>query len=337
MQVLRGPDVPIHALSGGLVALLGYGNQGRAHALNLRDCGIRVRVGGRTGSAAMARASAEGFETANGPACIEEATLVVVALPDEVHQSVWNAWLRDALRPGQVVGFLHGLSVHFGLVAVPAGVGCVLVAPKGPGTTLRERFVEGTGIPALMAVHQEATHAGHARALALAWAAGLGCGRAGVVVTSFKDEAETDLFGEQAVLCGGMLALAHAAYDALVARGYPPMLAYLECVHEIKQVADLLYSRGPAGMCRAISNTAEFGAYEAAERIAGPDLRAHFSALLEAIQSGAFARRLSADAAAGSPWLRSQRERAAHSGWESAGREVRDLMPWLRPADEGSA
>ncbi len=263
------------------------------------------------------------------------ADLVIIALPDEHHAHVWKDELAAVIQPGQTIGFMHGLSVHAGLVAPPAGVGCVLVAPKGPGPTLRGRFVAGEGIPALMAVHQESSTPGHARALALAWAAGIGCGRAGVIPTTFKDEAETDLFGEQAVLCGGMLGLAQAAYETLVAAGYPPLLAYIECVHEIKQVADLLYERGPAGMREAISNTAEFGAYTAAPQVVDDHVRQKMKMLLADIQNGAFARQISADADAGSPLLQARRAEAAKHDWEASGQLARALMPWLGKTDEG--
>ena len=333
-EVLRGGAVPLEPLQNKEVAVIGYGNQGRVHAWNLRDSGIRVRVGGRSGSAALAAAAADGFQAGPTAEVAAGADLVVLALPDEHHAAVWRAALLPVLRPGQTVGFLHGLSVHFGQVQVPAGVGCVLVAPKGPGPTLRSRFEQGQGIPALWAVHQECAPEadGRARALALAWCAGLGCHRAGVVQTTFRDEAVTDLFGEQAVLCGGMMALAQAAYDTLVEAGYPPMLAYLECVHEIKQVADILYERGPAGMRAAISNTAEFGAAKAEPRIADAHLRQTFRAMLQDIHSGAFARALADDAAAGSAWLEAQRAAAKQNSIEAAGHDVRALMPWLDPS-----
>lgn len=338
------------------MALLGYGNQGRAHALNLRDSGVDVRVSGHPGSASRTKAATEGFAVADPAEAIRGAELVIVALPDEVHAEAWRTAIAPNLRPGQTAGFIHGSSVHFGLVRPVAGVGMVLVAPKGPGTTLRERFVAGQGIPALLAVAQE--RAGGAGAhghgpggdgpragavaptsldLARAWAAGLGCMRAGVVRTTFKDEAETDLFGEQAVLCGGMLGLAQAAYEVLVEAGYPPLLAYTECIHEIKQVADLLYERGPAGMRAAISNSAEFGAYAAAPRMADERTKAAMRQLLDEIRSGAFTRRMQADHDAGGPWFRAQRAAADAHPMEDAGRAVRALMPWLGSGAGGVA
>jgi ketol-acid reductoisomerase len=325
-------DLATAALQGRRVALVGYGNQGRAHALNLRDSGIDVVVTGRPGSEARARATAEGLATSDAPQAIEGAALVVVALPDEVHEAAWRDALAPCVRPGQTVGFIHGSSVHFGLVRPAAGIGVVLVAPKGPGTTLRERFTMGQGIPALLAVAQEReAAAGEPTALELAraWATAIGCGRAGVVRTTFEAEAVTDLFGEQAVLCGGMLGLAQAAFDTLVAAGYPPALAYTECVHEIKQVADLLYARGPAGMRAAISNTAEFGTYSAAPVMVDDHVRDAMKALLDEIRSGRFTRRMQDDHDRGAPWFRARRAAAAALPIEAAGRDVRSLMPWL--------
>jgi len=326
------------ALLGRQVLIVGYGNQGRAHALNLRDSGIDVRVAGRSESAARGRAARDGFATSDTRDAIPRSDLVILALPDEVHAEAWARDVAPAIEPGQVAGFIHGSSIRFGLVRPSAGIGIVMVAPKGPGTTLRARYVQGQGIPALLAVHQERNSADGgptAHALACAWAAGIGCGRAGVVRTSFEAEAVTDLFGEQAVLCGGMMGLAQAAFETLVEAGYPPLLAYTECVHEIKQVADLLYARGPAGMRRAISNTAEFGTYRAAPAIADEHMRTTMRRLLDEIRSGAFTRRMQSDHDAGAPWFRAAREAAAAHPMERAGADVRALMPWLEA--EGQA
>ncbi|MFM8639055.1 MAG: ketol-acid reductoisomerase [Planctomycetota bacterium] len=338
LPVERG--VTAAALAGRPVAVIGYGNQGRAHALNLRDSGVDVRIGGRPGSTARARAESEGFRTLDTPEAVRGADLVIVALPDEAHAAAWAVAIAPSLVPGQTAGFIHGSSVHFGLVKPVPGVGMVLVAPKGPGTTLRERFVMGQGIPALVAMHAERdrAHGGPgALDIARAWAAGLGCARAGLVHTTFRDEAETDLFGEQAVLCGGMLGLAQAAYEVLVEAGYPPLLAYTECIHEIKQVADLLYARGPAGMRAAISNSAEFGTYAAAPRMADERTKAAMRTLLDEIRSGAFTRRMQADHDAGGPWFRAERAAADAHPMERAGAEVRALMPWLAAEPGGEA
>jgi ketol-acid reductoisomerase len=335
-QAIPLQGVTADALLGRTVAVLGYGNQGRAHALNLRDSGVAVVVGGRAGSDARARARADGLTELDHGAAVQAADLVILALPDEVHAEAWTNWIAPALRPGHVAGFIHGSSVHFGLVKAPAGVGVVMVAPKGPGTTLRERFTRGQGIPALLAVHQERAFPADepsARDLAVAWAAGIGAGRAAVIGTTFEAEAVTDLFGEQAVLCGGMMGLAQAAFEILVEAGYPADLAYVEAVHEIKQVADLLYHRGPAGMRAAISNTAEFGTYEAAPRIGDEHVRARMRAMLADVRSGAFTHRMQADHDAGGPWFAAQRAAAAAHPMEQASRTVRDWMPWLDAPD----
>lgn len=330
-QVLRNSEVPLGPLVNRTVAVIGYGNQGRAHALNLRDSGVRVVVGGRSESHSVRNAATEGFDARPTRDAVHGADLVILAIPDEHHAHVWARDIAPAIRIGQTVGFLHGLSVHAGWVAPPAGIGCIMVAPKGPGATLRARFERGEGIPALVAVKQDAEGVS-GRELALAWAAGIGSGRAGVILTSFKDEAETDLFGEQAVLCGGMLALARAGFQTLVDAGYPPVLAYIECVHEIKQVADLLYERGPKGMRAAISNAAEFGAFTAEPRIADEHLKSRMRDLLRDVQSGAFTKRMAEDTAAGNAWLNAQRTAADADRMEQAGAEVRALMPWLKGA-----
>ena len=316
---------PIGPLLESGVAILGFGNQGRAHALNLRDRGVAVCIGARPGGGGHARAVTDGFDPVPYQQAAQKAALVIIALPDEVHGTVWRETLGKVIEPGQSVGFIHGFSVHFGHVTPPAGVGVVMVAPKGPGTTLRQRFELGQGIPALFAVHQESTRA-NAEQLGLAWASGIGSARAAIIRTTFAAEAESDLFGEQAVLCGGMTGLILAAFETLVEAGYPPELAYIECCHEVKQVADLVYERGLGGMMQAISNTAEFGAYHAAPKLVDDAMRHKMHAILEDIRSGAFAKQMSDDHAAGSPWINAQRTALRDHGIEQASRVVRSYM-----------
>ena len=333
--VLHATDTsisPLLAASGRRVAVLGYGNQGRAHALNLRDSGVQVVVGGRTGSEARRLAESEGFESFDLADAASQADLIVLALPDEVHGAVWRSTLADAVRPGQVIGVVHGFSLHHGDIDPPEGVGAVLVAPKGPGRTVRERFLMNQGIPAIVAVHREAEGV-DAAAWCLAWAAGLGCLRGGSIVGTVADETETDLFGEQTVLCGGLTGLILAAFETLVEAGYPPEIAYIECCHEAKQVCDLVYHRGLAGMRAAISNTAEFGIDHAATRLVDDRTRAEMRALLAEIRDGRFADRLKADADAGFPDLHRHRQDTADHPIEQAGRTVRTLMPWLAEDD----
>ena len=343
IRAQEAPFQPLEGASGRIISILGYGNQGRAHALNLRDSGSKIVVGGRSGSEARARAEEEGFETFDLADAARQADLVVIALPDEVHGRVWRSSLAEAIRPGQVIGVVHGFSLHHRDIDPPDGVGAVLVAPKGPGRTVRERYLLGQGIPAIIAVHREievaaTEHAAvtDATGLALAWASGIGCTRGGSIVGSIADETETDLFGEQAVLCGGMTALFLAAFEILVEAGYPPEIAYIECCHEAKQIGDLVYSRGIAGMRAAISNTAEFGIDHAGPQLVDEKTRATMRALLQEIREGGFARRLRRDAENDFQDLHAHRDAQRHHAIEAAGETVRDLMPWLAEEERRS-
>ena len=323
-------DAPLAPLIGKSVCVLGYGNQGQAHAQNLRDGGVMVRVGSEPHTRGFAAAQAAGFEVLSSAKAVQNADLVIVALPDEIHGKLWASAIEPNLAPHAVVGFLHGFSVRFGLVKPAANIGVVMVAPKGPGKTVRDRFVMGQGIPCLFAVHANGANAENTRALGLAWANGIGSLRAAIIETTFAAEAETDLFGEQSVLCGGMLALVKVAYETLVEAGYPPMLAYIECCHELKQVADLMYARGPSGMRDAISTTAEFGAFDAEHILLTEQLRADFKRILISVQDGTFARRFQRDADDGFSRLQKMQDAAQHHPIEAAGRAVRALIPWLK-------
>ena len=323
-------DAPLAPLIGKSVCVLGYGNQGQAHAQNLRDGGLLVRVGSEPHTRGFAAAKAAGFEVLSSAKAVQNADLVIVALPDEIHGKLWASAIEPNLAPHAVVGFLHGFSVRFGLVKPAANIGVVMVAPKGPGKTVRDRFVMGQGIPCLFAVHANGANAENTRALGLAWANGIGSLRAAIIETTFAAEAETDLFGEQSVLCGGMLALVKVAYETLVEAGYPPMLAYIECCHELKQVADLMYARGPSGMRDAISTTAEFGAFDAEHIVLTEQLRADFKRILISVQDGTFARRFQRDADDGFSRLQKMQDAAQHHPIEAAGRAVRALIPWLK-------
>lgn len=330
-NVLRSGDVSTEALRDRTIAVLGYGNQGRAHALNLRDSGLKVVVGGRPNSEKIALAAREGFEACTLAEAAARADLAIVAIPDQAQPAAWAKWIEDALPNGAVAGFVHGFAIRFGFIKPRADLGVVLVAPKGPGATVRARYEEGLGIPALVAVEQE-NPARTARARALAWGAGIGCARSGLIETTFAAEAESDLFGEQAVLCGGLLLLVHEAYKILLEAGYPPEVAYIECCHEVKQVADLLYARGPDGMRRAISDTAEYGAFVAERAMADPALRARLQGLLRDIQDGTFARHFMDDYAKGHPGFNAWRREASGHPIEAASANVRALMPWLKDA-----
>ncbi len=321
------------AVAGRSFAVVGYGNQGRTHALNLRDAGLHVRVGARPGGRGEAAAIGDGFTPHPAGDAAADADLVILGLPDEEIPRVFTEEVQPRLRPGVTVGFMHGFAIHYGRVQPAAGTGVVMVAPKGPGDTLRRQFAAGSGIPGLLAVHAESA-AGDARTLALGWAAGIGCARAAIIETTFADETETDLFGEQAVLCGGLLALLRTAHRTLVAGGLPADLTYMECVQELRQVTELLFRLGPAGMLEKISNTAEFGAHAAAETLlADGSLQASMDELLAAIRSGEFAERFAADHAAGFPWFAARRAETAADAIESAGQIVRNWMPPAESTD----
>lgn len=329
LRITKGiENAPIEPLHGRTVAVLGFGNQGRAHALNLRDSGIATVVGARADSRGASQAKALGFSVRAIADAAAAGDLVIIALPDEAQPEVYAGAIAPNLRGDATIGFLHGFSIRFGLIKPEESLGVVMVAPKGPGKTLRDRFVQGQGIPCLMAVQQGGAR-GEAEALALAWANGIGCARAGMIHTTFQAEADSDLFGEQAVLCGGLMQLIRAAFQTLVEAGYPPELAYLECCHEVKQVADLVYARGLAGMTAAISNTAEFGAYSAGPKLVDDSTRRGMAALLEDIRSGRFAERFRRDYKAGFAWFKQQQEELASDPIEAAGRTIRALMPWL--------
>jgi len=318
----------ISGLRGRIVVVLGYGNQGRAHALNLRDSGVTTLVAVRPGGTGERTAREEGFETLAPPDACAKADLVILAVPDEHHESVYRESIAHALPHGATIGILHGMSVHYGFLQPAAHFGVIMVAPKGPGTTLRARYVEGHGIPCLLAVHQE-NPAGNARLIARAWAEAIGCGRAAILDSDCATEARSDLFGEQAVLCGGVLLLVRAAWETLVRNGIPPEIAWIECGQELKQVVDLLYRRGPEGMMRAISTTAEFGAHVALERMDDAHLRAHLDALLDDITNGRFAHRLRPDDAddANSAWIRNARAALSRHPMTEASRAVRRWFP----------
>jgi ketol-acid reductoisomerase len=315
LTILRGPtEVPIDGLLEKKVSLIGYGNQGRSHALNLRDSGIEIVIATRT----VQNATNDNFEVVT---IAEAATadLVIIALPDEIQAEIYHEQILPSLNPNAVLGFIHGLSIHYGQIVPPPQIGVVMVAPKGPGVTLRQRFLENTGVPALLAVETEnATKT--ARAIALGWAAGIGSGRTAVIESTFKDETETDLFGEQAIIVGGLAALVRAAYETLVTAGYPPELAYIECCHEVKQVADIMHDRGVSEMMAAISNTAEMGAYEAMDLLDDEHLRAHFRTILSGVRDGSFAKRLV------SKTIPSKREALKNHEIEQIGKEIRSLM-----------
>ncbi len=311
------------------VAVLGYGSQGHAHALNLRDQGVQVVVGVKPG-ASRERARADGFRVLDVAEAVREADVISVLLPDMVHAQVYREAIRPHLRRGQALVFAHGFTVLYGQVEPPEDVDVFMVAPKSPGHRMREVFVEGQGVPGLVAVHQDAS--GEAKDLALAYAWGVGCLRAGVVETTFREETESDLFGEQAVLCGGVTALIQAGFETLVEAGYQPEIAYFECLNELKLIVDLIYEGGMQWMRYSVSDTAEYGDYTRGPRIIDDHVRQRMREILKEVQDGTFAREWILEAQANFPSFRNLRVRAAQHPIEEVGRQLRAMMPWLRGA-----
>lgn len=321
LTVYFDADADPAALRGRRIGLIGYGNQGRAQALNLRDSGCDVAVGLRPESPSRARALEDGIETGDVGDVVADADLVAVMAPDEAQPNLYATHIAPRLRAGQTLLFCHGFAIHFGLVSPPPDVGVILVAPKGPGLALREAYLRGHGLPGLYAVHQDPD--GTARERALAYAHAIGCTRAGVFETSFREETECDLFGEQTVLCGGLSHLVAAAFETLVEAGYDPVMAWFECLYEVKLTADLIHARGIAGMREAISNTAEFGDHLVGPAVVDDHVRERLRDALENIRSGTFARTWMAEYKAGSGALRRSRERQAGAQIDEVGRTVR--------------
>jgi ketol-acid reductoisomerase len=319
-------DADLTLLDGKTVAIIGFGSQGHAHALDLKDSGVNVVVGLRSDSQRVAIARDYGLEVLEPVEAASRGDVIMLLVPDERHREVWSD-VRDGVAAGNLLLFGHGFSIHYGEIEPPADVDVALVAPKGPGHLVRRQFTEGSGVPGLVAVHQDAT--GDALALALADAQGIGCTRGGVIETTFKDETETDLFGEQAVLCGGTTELVRAGYETLVEAGYDPRLAYFECLHELKLIVDLMYEKGIAGMRYSISNTAEYGDLTRGKRVIGPETRKAMKEILGEIQSGAFAREWIAEHRAGEESFQRMREEQAGHQVEVEGKKLRSMMSWI--------
>jgi ketol-acid reductoisomerase len=323
-------DADLSQLDGKTVAIIGYGSQGHAHALSLNDSGVSVVVGLRDGSSSAVAAREAGLEVLPIVEAASRGDLVMMLVPDELHHDVWESEVRDGIADGNMLLFGHGFSIHYAEVVPPPGVDVALIAPKGPGHLVRRQFVEGSGVPALVAIHQDAT--GNARALALAYAKGIGAGRAGIIETTFKDETETDLFGEQAVLCGGVSELIQAGFETLVDAGYDPEMAYFECLHEVKLIVDLIYEKGLAGMRYSISNTAEYGDYTRGKRVITEETREHMRTILGEIQAGDFAREWIAENRAGQENFKRMRAEQAGTQIEEIGKDLRAHMDWIKPA-----
>ena len=320
-------DADLSLLDGKTVAIIGYGSQGHAHAQNLKDSGVSVVVGLRPDSSSVEKAKADGLEVLDIPEAASRGDIVMILLPDEKHGEIYREQIADGIAPGNTLLFGHGFSIHYGEVEPPAEVDVALIAPKGPGHLVRRQYLEGSGVPGLIAIHQDPD--GEAQKLALAYAKGIGCTRGGVIETTFKDETETDLFGEQAVLCGGVSELVTAGYETLVDAGYDPRLAYFECLHELKLIVDLMYEKGITGMRYSISNTAEYGDLTRGKRVISDQTRQAMKDILGEIQSGEFAREWIAENRAGQENFQRMRAEAAAATIESTGQELRSHMSWI--------
>ena len=328
MRVYYDRDADIGIIKGKKVAIVGYGSQGHAHAQNLKDSGVaEVAVALPDGSATKAKAINAGFKVMTNSAAATWADVVMILAPDEHQAAIYADDLHANLKQGATLAFAHGLNVHFGLIEPRADLDVVMIAPKGPGHTVRSEYVRGGGVPCLIAVHQDAS--GNAHDLALAYAAAVGGGRSGIIETNFREECETDLFGEQAVLCGGITHLIQAGFETLTEAGYAPEMAYFECLHETKLIVDLLYEGGIANMRYSISNTAEYGDIVTGPRIITAETKAEMKRVLADIQSGRFVKNFVLDNRAGQPELKASRKTAAAHPIEKVGAELRAMMPWI--------
>ena len=325
MDMLYDRDADTDLIKSKKIAVIGYGSQGHAHTLNLRDSGVaEICVGLRPDSSSVAKAQAEGIEVKSIADAAAWADIVIILTPDELQKDIYNTHIANNIREGAALMFAHGLSIHFNLIEPRADLDVLMVAPKGPGHTVRGEYLRGGGVPCLVAVQQDAS--GTARDIAMSYACGLGGGRSGIIETNFRDECETDLFGEQAVLCGGVVELIKAGYETLVEAGYPPEMAYFECLHEVKLIVDLIYEGGIANMNYSISNTAEFGEYVSGPRVVTSDTKAEMKLILEDIQSGKFTNRWMQG---GQEEIKRFREEMAVHPIEEVGANLREKMPWI--------
>ncbi|MFG2036738.1 ketol-acid reductoisomerase [Dactylosporangium sp. NPDC048998] len=332
-EVYYDDDADLSLIQGRKVAVLGYGSQGHAHALSLRDSGVDVRIGLPEGSKSRAKAEEQGLRVLTPAEASAEADVIMILAPDTAQRSLYADHVAPNLTAGKALFFGHGLNIRFGLITPPADVDVCMVAPKGPGHLVRRQFVDGKGVPCLVAVEQDAT--GNALQLALAYAAGIGGTRAGVIKTTFKEETETDLFGEQAVLCGGASALVQTGFEVLTEAGYAPEIAYFECLHELKLIVDLMYEGGIARMRYSVSDTAEYGDYTRGPRVIDARVKEEMKRILGEIQSGEFARELIAEDDAGRPNFIKYREQGANHPIEETGKQLRSMMSWVdRPITE---
>jgi ketol-acid reductoisomerase len=328
MRVYYDRDADLARILDRKIAVVGYGSQGHAHVLNLRDSGVKnIAVALRPGSASAKKAEGEGIKVMTVAEAAAWADLLMILAPDELQRGIYENEIAPNIRDGAALLFAHGLNVHFGLIEPKASLDVFMVAPKGPGHTVRGEYVKGGGVPCLIAVHQNAT--GNAMDLGLAYASAIGGGRSGIIETNFREECETDLFGEQAVLCGGLVELIRAGFETLVEAGYAPEMAYFECLHEVKLIVDLIYEGGIANMSYSVSNTAEYGAYVSGPRVVTAETKAEMKRILTDIQEGRFVRDFMAENMVGQPSFKAIRRRAAEHPIEEVGARLRGMMPWI--------
>jgi len=327
MQVFYDKDCDLEIIKAKKVAIIGYGSQGHAHACNLMESGVDVTVGLRAGSSSRAKAEAHGLKVADVADAVAGADLVTILTPDEFHATLYRESIESNIKENATLAFAHGFSVLYKEVEPRSDLDVIMIAPKAPGHTVRSEFAQGRGIPDLIAVAQDAS--GTAKATALSYASAIGGGRTGIIETTFKDECETDLFGEQAVLCGGCVELVKAGFEVLTEAGYPAEMAYFECLHELKLIVDLMFEGGVANMNYSISNNAEFGEYLTGPKIINEESRAAMREALENIQNGTYARQFLAEGASGYPVMTRAREENAAHGIEQVGEKLRDMMPWI--------
>ena len=328
MRVYYDQDADVGLIKGKKVVIVGYGSQGHAHAANLKDSGVaEVAVALRKGSATVAKAEAAGFKVMTVAEAAAWGDVVMMLTPDELQADIYEAEIHDNMRPGAALAFAHGLNVHFKLIEPRSDIDVFMVAPKGPGHTVRGEYVKGGGVPCLIAVHQDAS--GNAHDVGLSYACGVGGGRSGIIETTFQEECETDLFGEQAVLCGGLVELIKAGYETLTEAGYAPEMAYFECLHEVKLIVDLIYEGGIANMNYSISNTAEYGEYVTGPRIITQETKAEMKRVLDDIQSGRFVRDFMLENKVRQASFKATRRRNAEHPIEAVGENLRSMMPWI--------
>jgi len=328
MNIYYDKDADISLIQSNKVAVIGYGSQGHAHANNLRDSGVDLIVGLRSGSASEAKAKSAGLSVMDIDDAVKSADVVMVLAPDEHQARLYRENIAPNIKEGATLAFAHGFNIHFGQIEPRADLDVIMIAPKAPGHLVRSTYAEGGGTPMLIAVARDAS--GQAKELALSYACGIGGGRAGIIETSFREETETDLFGEQVVLCGGLTALIQAGYETLVDAGYAPEMAYFECLHEVKLIVDLIYEGGIANMRYSVSNTAEYGDFTRGPRIVTDETRAEMRRILEEIQSGEFAREFILENQAGTPKMKAMRRLSQAHSVEQVGERLRDMMPWIR-------